>query len=66
MSGIMTDDEEYIPKNREKAKQAKYGWFWCGVCDRQLVSDGVKCPVCGTKGNYKKIKYDRNRNSFNA
>jgi len=54
----MTDDEEYIPKNREKAKQAKYGWFWCGVCDRQLVSDGVKCPVCGTKNNPKKIRYD--------
>ena len=32
-------DEEYAPRNREKSKQAKYGWFWCNSCDRQLVLD---------------------------
>ena len=53
----MTDDE-YHPRNREKAKQAKYGWFWCNGCDRQLVRDGVKCPVCGVKNNPKKIRYE--------
>jgi hypothetical protein len=52
------NDEEYTPRNREKSKQAKYGWFWCNSCDRQLVRDGVKCPVCGTKNNPKKIRYD--------
>lgn len=34
------------------------GFFWCNSCDRQLVRDGVKCPVCGTKNNPKKIRYD--------
>jgi rubrerythrin len=57
VDGKMTD-EEYTPRNREKSKQAKYGFFWCNFCDRQLVRDGVKCPVCGTKNNPKKIRYD--------
>ena len=60
------DDEEYIPRNREKAKTASYGFFWCDVCDYYYGGELGKCPECGTKGNYKKIKYDRNRNSFNA
>ena len=51
-------DEDYTPRNREKSKQAKYGLFWCRSCDMQLVSDGVKCPYCGTKNNPKKIRYD--------
>ena len=51
-------DEDYTPRNREKSKQAKYGFFWCNSCDRQLVRDGVKCPVCGTKNNPKKIRYE--------
>jgi rubrerythrin len=55
---ILMTDEEYTPRNREKSKQAKYGWFWCNSCDRQLVRDGVKCPVCGTKNNPKKIRYE--------
>ena len=32
-------DEDYTPRNREKAKQAKYGWSWCGVCDRQTAME---------------------------
>ena len=59
-------DEEYIPRNREKAKTASYGFFWCDVCDYYYGGELGKCPECGTKGNYKKIKYDRNINSFNA
>jgi rubrerythrin len=62
---VVTDDEEYIPRNREKAKTASYGFFWCDVCDYYYGGELGKCPVCGTKGNYKKIKYDRKRSSFN-
>ena len=51
-------NEEYEPRNREKAKQAKYGLFWCRSCDRQLVADGRKCPVCGRVNNPSKIRYD--------
>lgn len=54
----MIEDGNYTPRNREKAKQAKYGWSWCWVCDRQIVSDGIKCPVCGHKHKPKKIRYD--------
>ena len=54
----MIYEEEYQPKNREKSKQAKYGWFWCRSCDAQLVSDGRKCLNCGKINNPKKIRYE--------
>lgn len=49
-------NEEYKPSNREQAMKAKYGWFWCAKCDRQLVSQIMKCPVCGARENRKKRK----------
>ena len=64
--GLEMTDEEYQPRNREKSKQAKYGWFWCDACDYYYGGELGKCPVCGNKMNDKKIKYDRNRSSFNA
>ena len=64
--GKMFDDEEYQLTNRQRAKTATYGRFWCDVCDYYYGGELGKCPECGTKGNYRKIKYDRNRNSFNA
>jgi len=51
-------DEDYQPRNREKAKQAKYGMVWCGYCDRDMVGDTGKCPYCGKRNNPKKIRYD--------
>lgn len=62
----MIDDEEYIPRNRERGKTASYGRFWCDVCDMDYLGEMGKCSVCGTKGNYKKIKYDSKRSSFNT
>lgn len=50
-------DEEYTPRNREKAKQAKRTKFWCW-CDLSLVSESKKCPICGQRRNRKKIRYD--------
>ena len=51
-------DEEYTPRNREKAKSAKYGMTWCGYCDMDMVGDIGKCPQCGKIKNRKKIRYD--------
>lgn len=62
----MMDEEDYKPSNRQKAKSATYGYFWCDVCDMSYLSEIGKCPECGTRGNYKKIKYDRKRSSFNT
>lgn len=42
--------------NREKSMTAKRGWFWCGKCDRQLVSQIKKCPVCGFRETPNKRK----------
>ena len=62
----MIEDEDYQPRNRHKARQATYGRFWCDACDYYFGGEIGKCPVCGTKGNGRKIKYDRRRGSFNA
>lgn len=61
----MTDEDEYQPRNREKARTATYGLFWCDVCDYYYGGQLGKCPVCGAKGHERKIKYDRKRTSFN-
>ena len=58
------EDEDYQPRNRHKAKEIKYGKFWCG-CDAFYGSNWGKCPVCGAK-NDGKIKYGMRRSSFNA
>ena len=63
---ISFEDEDYQPRNRHKARQATYGRFFCDVCDYYFGGEIGKCPVCGTKGNERKIKYDRRRSSFNA
>jgi hypothetical protein len=47
---------EYTPTNREKSKTANRGFFWCGGCDRQIVSETGKCPVCGNRKYPKKIR----------
>jgi hypothetical protein len=31
-----------------------------------MKNPNPECPECGTKGNERKIKYDRRRSSFNA
>jgi len=62
----MIEDEDYQPRNREKAKFASYGKFWCDTCDRDFIGEIDKCSVCGSKGNPRKIKYGRRRSSFKA
>lgn len=60
----MTDETDYQPRNRHKARTATYGKFWCNVCDLSLIGEIDKCPVCGAKGNPTKIKYDKKRQGF--
>jgi hypothetical protein len=50
-------DGEYQLTNRQKGQQTKIGWFWCG-CDRQIVGELGKCPVCGryNRKNKRRIK----------
>ena len=42
--------------NRIKKTYPKTGRYWCYGCDRSLVWQGRKCPVCGQKaiGKHKK------------
>lgn len=43
-------------RNRDKAKTAKPGLFWCSKCDTDKVGQHGKCGVCGHKENRKKIR----------
>lgn len=45
----------YKKTNREKAISPKSGKSWCG-CDRCLVGDYVKCPVCGKRNGSFRLK----------
>lgn len=54
----MGKNMEYRPRNREKSRAPKRGRFWCRGCDRQLVGEWEKCPVCGTRNNRKRLKKD--------
>lgn len=45
----MMDNDLQVPlTNRQKKKKPKSDKrFWCGGCDREVVSENEKCPVCG-------------------
>jgi len=47
--------EEFLT-NREKRLKPKSGQVWCNGCDRYVVADWKKCPVCGTRNNIKRFK----------
>lgn len=42
-------DDEYKKSNREKTRAPKRFWEWCPGCDRDRLTTGKKCRVCGTK-----------------
>ena len=50
----ITEIHEHKLTNREKSIKAKYGKFWCGSCDANIVSQVGKCSVCGKRENRKK------------
>lgn len=60
----MEELDEYIPRNREKARSARYGQWWCWTCDRDVVGDIGKCSYCGRKHELGRVKYDRKRVQF--
>jgi hypothetical protein len=41
--------------NRTRKTKPKSGLTWCG-CDRNLVADGEKCILCGSRVKTKKFK----------
>jgi hypothetical protein len=59
------EESDYRPSNREKARDATYGRFWCPVCDMDLMGELGKCSVCGAKGNPRKTRYHKKRSGFN-
>lgn len=52
-------------KNRDNYRYAssKKG-SWCLVCDREVVQDGMKCSVCGTKHQGKKLRLKTPRRCY--
>ena len=55
------DDFQYSPSNREKSRAPKKGLWWCDSCDRALVGQGKKCPVCrNIQGGKKRLKKETN------
>ena len=50
------DDYTYQESNREKKRHPKGGLSWCRGCDRCLVAEQQKCPVCGYRGGLKRDK----------
>ena len=49
-------DSEYIKTNRENAMTAKRSRHYCGSCDKAVVAQTGKCPICGNRQNRKKRK----------
>jgi hypothetical protein len=47
---------DYTLSNREKKLQLKKGIYWCDHCDRALVGDWERCPVCSRRSGVKRIK----------
>jgi hypothetical protein len=50
-------DRHIYDTNRTMARRPKRGSGWCSSCDRAIVGNGQKCPVCkvrsGTRGDKK-------------
>jgi len=38
----------------------KHGLYWCHGCDAVLITDAIKCPVCGSKPKRKMYKKETN------
>ena len=47
--------ETWRPTNREKKLVPKGGKFWC-LCDRMVLHEGDKCPICKRKNGKKSLK----------
>ena len=63
MSYIMSN--LFKKRNRFQNNKAKYGKFWCGKCDMELISDGIKCSNCGyVRNKHRKIRHFKNESQI--
>lgn len=54
----MMDEEnrQLWETNRTRRLKPKPGFKYCSGCDKALVPDGVKCPICGSFNGPKRFK----------
>jgi len=52
-------DRHIYDTNRDISRRPKSSKGWCWGCDRCMVRDGQKCPVCGTRNGHKRNKKER-------
>ena len=51
------ENEDYKKSNREKTQTTKSKTHrWCAYCDRDIVTSGRKCGVCGKVEKTKQLK----------
>ena len=51
-------DDNYSKTNREKTLDPKGDKrSWCEHCDRDLVSEGAKCRVCGYTAGWPRKRF---------
>lgn len=50
---------ESYDTNRDMAREAKLGKYWCYGCDANLIGDGEKCIRCGWKPIKRKRRYKK-------
>ena len=49
------EDHQWMT-NRIRKFLPKFGLYWCGGCDRELVGDWKRCPVCGKRNGRRRFK----------
>ena len=54
----LMENEDYKKSNRETRMTPKRGLFYCGTCDRDMVSNGCICETCGHREGVKRLKKD--------
>ena len=52
----MHKDRKIWDTNRSMVRKPRLGYSFCMGCDRALVGDGQKCPVCGYRNEPKRNK----------
>ena len=45
-------DSDYKETNRDKVKRPLRVRTWCENCDRELVAEHSKCPICHMRQKY--------------
>ena len=56
MGALFFDGAPNRKNNRLVARRPRSGIFWCGCCDRDMVSAGEKCKECGVRASPKQTR----------